>query len=113
MTGTDPVSEEVIMRYREIAEASDKLIRAMKAEARAEGVAEGEARGEARGEVRGALEAARTALLAIFTGRALTVDATTEARIAECKDAAVLQPWIARAVTATSADVVFVERPAR
>ncbi|HSN96981.1 MAG TPA: hypothetical protein VLS89_01745 [Candidatus Nanopelagicales bacterium] len=66
---------------------------------RAEGFAEGETAGVARGKAE--------AILAIFKARGITVSDAAHARILECKDVATLEQWLARAVTAGSADEVL------
>jgi hypothetical protein len=61
--------------------------------------AEGEAAGFVRGEVAGQARA----ILTILAVRGIAVDDATRARIMECTDAALLDAWAARAVTAPSA----------
>jgi hypothetical protein len=63
---------------------------------RAEGFTEGEATGFIKGKVE--------AVLGVFSARGITVTAETRARIAGCSDAATLDRWLARAVTAASAE---------
>lgn len=74
---------------------------------RAEGFAEGETAGFTKGETAGKV----TALLAFLAARGLTVSEEVRARIEACKDAETLNQWIARAVTATSADEVVASTP--
>lgn len=107
MTETEAPPEEVVMRYREIAKESDKIIRALRAEGRAEGIAEGITEGEARGEARGVLSGAKSALRTLLASRGLELDARASELLATCDDAQRIHRWIARAATATSADSVF------
>ena len=64
---------------------------------RAAGRAEGEATGEAR------------AVLKVLDARAITVSAEQKARILACANLDVLDRWIGKAVTATSADELFAD----
>jgi hypothetical protein len=68
---------------------------------RAEGFAEGETSGFIKGKI--------NAILAVFSARGLTVSAETRARIAGCSDAATLDRWLARAITAASAEEAIAE----
>jgi predicted transposase/invertase (TIGR01784 family) len=72
----------------------------------AEGLAEGETRGETRGGVKAKVEA----VLAVLATRGIAVDHAVRARVEACKDAATLDRWIVRAVTAASAEEIFSER---
>ena len=67
----------------------------------AQGRAEGEASGEARGEAR--------ALLHVLQARGIDVPEAVRTRILGCTDLAVLDGWLARALTATSASEVVGE----
>ena len=70
-------------------------------------LAEGEARGEARGVIQGELRRAAASVLTVLEARELSVTAEVRARIEGCQDLEVLQHWLARAVTAVSADQIF------
>ncbi|MEI7891916.1 MAG: transposase, partial [Myxococcales bacterium] len=64
---------------------------------------EGEAKGKAEGEAKGKAEG----ILAVLRTRGLEVPEHVRARILGCQDAALLDQWIAMAVTAKiAADVV-------
>ena len=66
-------------------------------------LAEGEARGVAQGELR----RAAASVLTVLETRGLSVTAEVRAQIEGCQDLDVLQHWLTRAVTATSADQIF------
>lgn len=66
-----------------------------------------EAAGEARGIVEGEVKGKRSALLTILLARGLRISAAQRRRITECSDAAKLDRWIARAVTAGSTTEVL------
>jgi predicted transposase/invertase (TIGR01784 family) len=76
----------------------------------AEGLAEGEVRGEIRGEIRGKLAGKAAAVLAVLAARGVPVRDDVRARIEAGADATTLDRWIARAVTAASAEEVIAER---
>jgi flagellar biosynthesis/type III secretory pathway protein FliH len=70
---------------------------------KAEGIAEGKAEGIAEGKAEGKAEA----VLAVLAARQIAVPDEIRARIATCADVALLDRWLARAVTAlAAADVV-------
>lgn len=60
-----------------------------------------EARGEARGEAK--------MLLTVLAARGFAVDEATRARVLACTDAARLERWASKAVSAKSLDEVFAE----
>jgi hypothetical protein len=64
----------------------------------AQGVAEGQAIGEAKGRAH--------AILAVLTERRVLVPEDVRAQITQCADLALLDRWLARAVTADSAAAV-------
>ena len=66
-----------------------------------EGIAEGEAKGEVKGEAK--------ALLMLLDKRMLTLSVAQRDRIRTCADAAQLDLWFDRAVTAGSAAEVFAD----
>ena len=66
-----------------------------------EGIAEGEAKGEVKGEAK--------ALLMLLDKRMLTLSVEQRDRIRTCADAAQLDLWFDRAVTASSAAEVFAD----
>jgi len=68
--------------------------------------AEGETAGVVRGKVEGKVEA----LLAILAVRGISAGHEVRARIEACKDAAALDRWIVRAVTAASVEEIFSEQ---
>ncbi len=67
----------------------------------------GKTEGLAEGKREGLAEGKREALLVLLGARGLAVSDTERAAIAACSDAAQLDRWIARAVTATSAAEVL------
>jgi hypothetical protein len=67
----------------------------------AQGVAEGQAIGEAKGRAH--------AILAVLTERRVLVPEDVRAQITQCADLALLDRWLARAVTADSAAAVVRE----
>jgi hypothetical protein len=107
MTGNDPVSTEVQVRYAQIAKEADEMLERARGEGRAKGKAEGEAEGMAKGMAKGMAEGEADALRTVLLARGFTVDRDTDARIARCKDTATLRAWIVRAVSAHTLDDVF------
>lgn len=69
--------------------------------------AQGVARGEARGEARGKLLGMAAAVLRVLARRGVSVDDAARARVFDCDDAATLERWLDRAITATRADDLF------
>jgi hypothetical protein len=67
--------------------------------------AEGKAEGETSGVVKGKGEA----IFAILATRGIAVDQEARARIEACRDAAMIDRWLVRAVTAASAGEIFVD----
>ncbi|AUX47930.1 uncharacterized protein SOCE26_094560 [Sorangium cellulosum] len=86
-----------------------ELVAAKRAEGEAAGFARGESAGFARGESAGLAKGRAEAVLAILEARGIAVDDAVRARIVGCTDAATLARWLARAVTATSAEEVLAE----
>ena len=68
-----------------------------------DGIAEGEAKGEAKGEARGRA----SALIAVLEARNLHPTAEQRERLEGCRDYALLERWLLRAVKANSASEVF------
>jgi hypothetical protein len=71
------------------------------------GEAEGIAKGEVKGEAAGRAQGAGHALLQVLSARGLEVSDEVRARITECTDLALLDTWLARALTAASAAEVI------
>lgn len=69
----------------------------------AHAVSDAEQRGEQRGELRGRREALRS----VAKAAGVTISDDDQARIDACVDTSTLDAWIARAVTARSADAIF------
>jgi predicted nucleotidyltransferase/HEPN domain-containing protein len=67
------------------------------------GEKQGEERGEQRGRLSGIAEGQARAVLAVLAARGIAVDDANRALIEGCRDAAVLERWIARAAVAGSA----------
>jgi hypothetical protein len=67
----------------------------------------GEDRGRAEGEARGRAEGEARALLAVLEARGLAVSDAERARIVRCADAAQLERWVRRAVTARATAELF------
>jgi hypothetical protein len=63
--------------------------------------------GRAEGERLGRADSLRFAIAAAFDARELPLSETGRARLAACADAAVLERWVAAAVTAASEADVF------
>jgi hypothetical protein len=84
-----------------------------RAEGETRGRAEGETRGRAEGETRGRAEGETRgragALITILETRGLQIPPELRARILACTDVATLDVWLARAVTAKTADDVVAE----
>ncbi len=68
------------------------------------GVAEGHKAGVAEGHKAGVAEGKALAIFATFAARGIVVREEMRARIATCKDAALIERWIGLAMTAASAD---------
>jgi predicted transposase/invertase (TIGR01784 family) len=68
---------------------------------------EGRAEGHKSGLAEGQIAAKSAAILAVLAARGLAVSAEARGRIEACRDAAMLDRWIARAATAPSAEGVF------
>jgi hypothetical protein len=73
----------------------------------AEREASGFVKGETAGVVKGKVEGKVEALLAVLAARGVSVGHEVRARIEACKDAATLDRWIVRAVTAGSAEEIL------
>jgi hypothetical protein len=73
------------------------------------GRAEGIAAGKAEGIAVGSASAKAAAVLAVLDTRGVTVPASVRARVLACTDLPLLDTWLARAVTATSAGDVIGE----
>jgi len=84
----------------ERAKMAEQDARGALAVAHQEGIEEGHKSGLAEGKA--------LAILAILETRGIPIDSATRARIAGCTDAAMLGWWLARAVTAASAEEVVV-----
>jgi flagellar biosynthesis/type III secretory pathway protein FliH len=74
-----------------------------KARGIAEGIAEGEAKGKAEGEAKGKAEA----VLKLLDARRLAPSTEQRQQVASCTDAAQLDLWFDRAITAGTAAEVF------
>ncbi len=70
---------------------------------------DGEAAGRAAGETEGEAKWKRAALLAVVDARGLVASPEIRARIDACSDVALLDRWIARAVTAVLVDAIVSE----
>jgi hypothetical protein len=81
-------------------EYQSELFRRLVAQGKAEGKAEGEAKGKAEGEAKGKAEA----ILAVLAARGLAVPEPLAARLRGCRDLAVLDRWLRRAVVVGSTD---------
>lgn len=68
-----------------------------------------ETKSEARGELRGQARAGARAILSVLAARGLHVPEDVRRQIAACEDSNVLDRWIGRAVTVTSAFEIFNE----
>lgn len=73
----------------------------------AEGRSEGRAEGRSEGFVEGEIAALHRALLAILAARQIEFDSEVIARVQSCKSRTLLDQWLARAATASSADEIF------
>jgi predicted transposase/invertase (TIGR01784 family) len=71
--------------------------------------AEGEASGLVKGEIKGEIKAKVGAVLAVLAARSVPVSQEARDRIEACKDAATLDRWITRAVTAASGEEMLSE----
>lgn len=73
----------------------------MSEEIRDEGRAQGQAEGQAAGRAKG--------LLLVLEARGIALSDETRKEIADCDDSQLLDQWLRRAATATSAEEVFAE----
>ena len=73
----------------------------------AQGRAEGEARGEARGRAAGEARGRAAAIVAVLQARGVVVSDEQAQRVTSCTDLAMLERWLTRAATASSAAAVF------
>ena len=78
-------------------------------EIRAESRAEGEAAGEAKGRADGELAATAKAILSILKARGLEPSDTVQERVRSSTELDLLQRWLQRAATASSADELLEE----
>ncbi|MFJ3814684.1 hypothetical protein [Streptomyces sp. NPDC090056] len=78
-------------------------------EIRDEGRAEGKAQGKAEGKAEGRAQASADAILLVLEQRGLDVSDGVRARVTGCDDPETLRGWLARAVTAVSAEEIFAE----
>ena len=74
-----------------------------------QGIAEGEARGEARGEAKGKAEGKAEAVLKLLDARHLAPSKEQRQQVTSCTDAAQLDLWFDRAITAATAAEVFAD----
>jgi predicted transposase/invertase (TIGR01784 family) len=88
----------------ERAKMAEQDARGALAVAHEEGVEEGHKSGLAEGESAGRIGA----ILTVLAARGISVTADARARIEACRDLAILDRWVARAVTATSAEEILV-----
>jgi hypothetical protein len=84
-------------------EYQSEFAKTHQAKGRAEGRAEGEARGEARGKAQGEARA----VLTVLDARGVVVSPEQQARILASTDLEVLERWLRKVVTVTSADELF------
>ena len=80
------------------------------AEGKAEGETAGFLKGETAGVIKGVVKGKVDAILAVLAARGLPLSPEERARIEACKDAATLNRWIVRAVTAASGANLVSER---
>ena len=83
-----------------------ELADAKRAEGKAEGLAEGLAEGHKSGLAKGRTAGKAEAILAVLATRSIAMNEAIRTRILECSDSAILDQWLARAVTARSAEDV-------
>ncbi|MGW2015452.1 hypothetical protein [Streptomyces sp. NPDC001927] len=69
-------------------------------------------KGKAEGEVAGKAEAKAEAVLRVLAARGVDVPEAAALRISSCTDTDVLDTWLDRAITATTAEELFAGRPA-
>jgi hypothetical protein len=108
-----PLSVKALL---DAAVADDEVARALEAKGnpailamKAVSQEQGELRGEQRGEQRGARREAAAAVLAVLASRGLEVTPRVRTTVEGSEDVAQLRRWLARAVTAASADDVIDE----
>jgi hypothetical protein len=105
-TRFDPAKVRALLPWEELmlrSSTGDEWLREGERKGRLEGLLEGEAKGEARGEAKGKAEA----LLAVLAARGLPVTPEDQARVRACTDTALLDRWIAAAVSAPSAEAAL------
>lgn len=62
-----------------------------------------------KGRVEGRVEGIEKSILVVLQARGLPVSATARARIESCRDTAVAERWLQRAVVVGTVDEVFLE----
>ncbi len=77
------------------------------AEGKAEGEASGLTKGKAEGEASGLAKGERRALFKILERRGITLSAIEQERVLSCQDLELLEIWLDRALTASSAEELF------
>lgn len=97
LRGRAPAAESVTMTIAE----------QLRAEGRLEGRREGRREGQSEGRREGALHGAATSLLTVLETRGIVVPAGARSRIEACQELDVLQHWLVRATTVTTADEIF------
>jgi predicted transposase YdaD len=88
-------------------EVAMTLAERLMAEGRAEGEARGRAEGEARGRAEGEARGRAQAVLRVLEARGLELPSSVRDRILGCADLAVLDGWLARAVSCESVEALF------
>jgi hypothetical protein len=78
-----------------------------KLEGKFEGKLEGKFEGKLEGKLEGRIEGEARALLRVIDRRGLAIDEATRARVLTCTEAAALDRWLDRAVTASQTSEVF------
>ena len=91
--------EEMMQRSHAMKEAEDVFVKRL--------IEIGEQAGESRGEARGVAQGEARALIQVLAARGLALTDAHRARILACTDAAMLDRWVARAVTAATVDDVL------
>ncbi len=94
---------------QQMEEAMQTVGQRLIAKGRKEGLAKGEARGLAKGEAKGEAKGLAKGVLSILAERKLAVGPRERQRILSCKDTALLEQWLKRALTASNLSEVLGE----
>lgn len=103
----DPFTQQLLREQEIWAWNYENTLRLTRREGEEEGRAEGKAEGRAEGKAEGRAEGEATALLAVLAARGVSVSEEQSATIRDCRDFALLETWLRRAISASSCEDVL------